>query len=109
MFASISVVFANNVNVADSIKYNINFNIEKLAKTLQMTDEQKNRFDYLYEYFENKNEKDNLEKDENIRKTKFKRLIDSCVKSSKYILTDEQWHKYVMLLNLTLNNRNINF
>ena len=109
MFVSISGIFANNINIVDSIKYNINFNTEQLARTLQMTDEQKDRFDYLNEYFEYKNEKNNLEENENIRKIKFKHLIDSFVKSSKYILNDEQWHKYVMLLNLTLKNRNINF
>ena len=50
MFVSISGIFANNINIVDSIKYNINFNTEQLARTLQMTDEQKDRFDYLNEY-----------------------------------------------------------
>jgi hypothetical protein len=42
------------------------------------------------------------------RKAIMKNLLDKNVKYMSYILNKNQMHKYLLVLNATINNRNIN-
>ena len=42
------------------------------------------------------------------RKAMVEKAVTKDVKYMRYILNDDQYHKYLLLLNITLNNRGLN-
>ena len=107
---SITTTYAENENVsnvANVAAYDMSVNIRKLGETLGLTSDQMEAVDNIHHTFSAEmlfaaqmNEED--------RKAMVKKAIDKDVKNMRYILNEKQYHKYLLLLNVTLNNRGIN-
>lgn len=97
----------NNNNNMDMVKaYDINININSLARCLQLSDDQiesvkdvTNVFIESLKYAAVMNEES--------RNSMTKNAIDYDLRHMNYILTDEQYAKYVKVLNATIINRGI--
>ena len=106
---SMTMTFAENENAAslNNIEaYDMKVNMKKLAQTLSLTKDQMESVTEIHKTFaaemmfaaQSKGE----ERDKMVEKA-----INKDLAYMNYILSDEQYHKYVMLLNITLLNRGL--
>ena len=107
---SMTTAFAEGENAAsveNMEAYDLNINMNKLSKALNLADDQKEAVAEIHHTFAaellfavqyGKNE----------RKALVDRAIDNDVKWMRYVLNDEQMHVYLRLLNTTINNRGLN-
>ena len=92
----------NNINV-----YDMSVNMRRLAITLGLTDNQMEAVESIHETFNAEMLfAANLSEEE--RKAMVEKAVSKDVKFMRYILDDKQYRKYLMLLNITLNNRGLN-
>jgi Ni/Co efflux regulator RcnB len=107
---SMTTAIAKNetaANVSNVEAYDLNINMNKLSDALKLADDQKEAVENIHNTFKaelmfatqySKNDCD----------ARVKRAIENDVKWMRYVLTDDQMHTYLILLNATINNRGIN-
>ena len=101
MCSAIPVSNYNKVN-----NTNITTNIT-LKKTLNLTDEQNTDLMFFYNMLNNNIDSAMCERDSVTRSKMLANAVEMNTMNVKMILTQEQYHKYLRILNLTLNNKNI--
>lgn len=96
----------NNVNEMEA--YNFSINSYKLGVALGLNLDQAEAVSDIEKQFgiEMKNAGE-ANKDQ--RPEMVKKAVNKNLSYMHAVLTDQQYHKYLMLLNLTLNNRGLNF
>ena len=82
-------------------------NYNRLYNTLELTNDQKDSVKEIIDEYERDIEFSILGNDGSTRETLLKNSINKHIKYMSYILTKEQYKKYLMLFNLTLRNRGI--
>ena len=107
---SMTTAFAegeNAANVENMEAYELNINMNKLSKALNLADDQKEAVAEIHQTFASEL-KFAAEYGKNDRKAYVDRAIENDVKWMRYILNEEQMHIYLRLLNTTINNRGLN-
>lgn len=95
-------------NVADEIsQYELNVNYDRLANVLKLKGEKRESLKDFINYYELDVENSIISNSEEAKKTLLKNNYEKHVKYMHYILSKKQYRKYIMLLNLTLENRGI--
>lgn len=98
----------NNATEIERIeKYDIKVNNRKLANYLELNEDQMAAVETVTTEFTNDLKFAAFECSENNRKAVTKNLIEKNVKHMSYILNKEQYHKYLVVLNATLNNKRL--
>ena len=98
----------NNATEIERIeRYDVKVNTKKLANYLQLSSDQMDAVESVTNEFTNDMMFAAVQDGETSRKAVTKNLIDKNVKYMSYILNKSQMHKYLMVLNATINNRNI--
>ena len=106
---SMTMTFAENENAAsqnNTEAYNMTVNIKKLAHTLGLTTDQMESFAEIHKTFAAEMMFAAQYKGEE-RTKMVEKAINKDLAYMDYILSDEQYRKYVMLLNVTLYNRGL--
>lgn len=109
MMLSLSVYSFAEDNSASEVtnieKYDFRVNTKKLAHTLDLTSDQTESVDYVFNEFS----RDMFfAAHETNKESQYKIMSNAIAKNIKYmnyVLTDAQKHKYIRLLNVTLYNR----
>ena len=107
---SMTTAFAEGENAAsveNMEAYDLNINMNKLSKALNLADDQKEAVAEIHHTFVAEL-KFAAEYGKNDRKVMLNRAIENDVKWMRYVLNNEQMRTYLMLLNTTLNNRGLN-
>ena len=107
---SMTTAFAEGENVAsveNMEAYDLNINMNKLSKALNLADDQKEAVAEIHHTFASEL-MFAAEYGKNDRKAMVARAIDNDVKWMRYVLNDEQMHIYLKLLNATIINRGLN-
>ena len=98
----------NNATKIERIeRYNVNVNTKKLADYLQLSSDQFDAVETVTNEFSNDLMFAAVQDSETSRKAVTKNLIEKNVKYMSYILNKAQMHKYLMVLNTTIKNRDI--
>lgn len=98
----------NNATEIERIeRYNVKVNTKKLANYLQLSSDQFDAVETVTNEFSNDLMFAAVQDGETSRKAVTKNLIEKNVKYMSYILNKVQMHKYLTVLNATMNNRNI--
>ena len=108
---SMTMTFAeteNVANVANAETYDMTINMRKLGVALGLSKDQMEAVETIHETFKaemlfaahytTKEERD----------AQVKKAVEKDIKWMNYILDKEQYRKYLLLLNTTLNNRGLN-
>ncbi len=107
---SVTTVFAEGENVANVNNmeaYEMNINMNKLSRALNLADDQKEAVADIHHTFAAEL-KYAAEYGKNDRQAMVSRAIENDVKWMRYVLNDKQMRTYLMLLNTTINNRGLN-
>lgn len=98
----------NNATEIERIeRYNVKVNTKKLANYLQLSSDQMDAVETVTNEFSNDLMFAAVQDGETSRKAVTKNLLEKNVKYMSYILNKVQMHKYLAVLNATMNNRNI--
>jgi hypothetical protein len=98
----------NNATEIERIeRYNVKVNTKKLADYLELSSDQLDAVESVTNEFSNDLMFAAVQDGEVSRKAVTKNLIEKNVKYMSYILNKVQMHKYLTVLNATMNNRNI--
>lgn len=97
---------ANTTNNAAA--YDMKVNYDKLGETLQLNIDQMEAVKDVHKTF-CREMKNVASASEDERKMLMNKALNKDLKYMHYILSKDQYRKYVMLLNVTLNNRGLNF
>ena len=106
---SMTTAFAEGDKVAnvDNVEaYELNINMNKLSAALNLADDQKEAVADIHHTFASEL-MFAAQYSNNDRKVLLARAIDNDVKWMRYVLNDKQMRKYLMLLNVTMNNRGL--
>jgi hypothetical protein len=99
----------NNATEIERIeRYDVKVNTKKLANYLQLSSDQFDAVETVTNEFTTDLMFAAVQDGEATRNAVTKNLIDKNVKYMSYILNKSQMHKYLMVLNATISNRNIN-
>jgi hypothetical protein len=99
----------NNATEIERIeRYNVKVNTKKLADYLQLSSDQFEAVESVTDEFSNDLMFAAVQDGDTTRNAVTKNLIEKNVKYMSYILNKNQMHKYLLVLNATINNRNIN-
>ena len=107
---SFTTAFADGdaaTSVSDVEAYDMNINMNKLSSALELADDQKEVVENIHHTFAAEMNFA-AQYGETDRDAMVKRAIDNDVKWMRYVLTDAQMRKYLVLLNTTINNRGLN-
>ena len=88
-------------------KYDLKINHKKLACVLDLNEDQMESMDWILSDFENNMLYLASIDDDESRNKILLNVINNNVKYMNFILNEKQYKKYIVLLNTTLNNRNI--
>jgi hypothetical protein len=106
---SMTMTFAENetaANLNNIEAYEMNINVNRLAKALDLNKDQKAMFQDVLDVFERELKLvGQLHKDD--REAQLDRVLEWDLKNMHYVLDADQYRKYVMLLNITLQNRGL--
>lgn len=107
---SMTMTFAEDekLNSVNEVKaYDMRVNYDKVAESLGLSMDQQEAFHDIHKSFciEMLNAA-NANKDE--RKSMVDKAVMKELKHMRYVLTNDQYRKYCMLLNTTFNNRGLN-
>ena len=106
----ITTAFAKNEAAAPEATnvaaYDLNININRLSDALNLTNDQKEAVENIYNMF-NTEMSYATQYSSSEREIMVKRAIDTDVKHMSYVLNDEQMSKYMAILNATIKNRGI--
>lgn len=98
----------NNATKIERIeRYNVKVNTKKLADYLQLSNDQFDAVETVTNEFSNDLMFAAVQDGDTTRNAVTKNLIEKNVKYMSYILNKVQMHKYLTVLNATMNNRNI--
>ena len=106
LFTMNAAAFAENEATTNVEAYNISANINSLVKYLDLSKDQVESFENVQKVFEDSLRGASVMGNDG-RKKMVKNSIDFDLKNMKFILNDEQFKKYVKILNVTLVNRGI--
>jgi len=97
----------NNSNEINRVEaYDINVNINSLARYLELSKDQIESVENIHTvFFESLRSAAVMDKES--RKSVVNNAISFDLKNMRYILNKEQYKKYVKVLNVTINNRRI--
>jgi len=99
----------NNATEIERIeRYNVKVNTKKLADYLQLSVDQMDGVGTVIDEFSNDLMFAAVQSNDSSRSMITKNLLEKNVKYMSYILNEEQMRKYLIVLNATINNRNIN-
>ena len=107
---SVSSMYAedNNATEIERIeRYNVKVNTKKLANYLQLSSDQMDSVETITDEFSNDLMFAAVECNSTNRAIVTKNAISKNIKYMSYILNQEQYHKYLTLLNATIRNRKI--
>ena len=107
---SMTTAFAEGENttaVSNVEAYNMNINIDKLSAALNLAEDQKEAVENIHYVFSTEMLYA-AQYGNNDRDAMVKRAINTDVKRMSRVLDNEQMRKYLMLLNVTINNRGLN-
>lgn len=93
-------------NKVEGADWNIDVNIAKLSKYLKLSSYQASEVADISTYFADKVQSASYAKEEKQGK-KLREAVYGNFKLMKRTLTDEQYRKYVMLVNVTLKNKGL--
>jgi len=96
---------SNEVNMVEA--YDINININSLARYLELSQDQIDFVGDVQKAFSEGLRCAAVSDSKEARKNMVKNAIDYDLKNLSYALTEEQYKKYLKVLNLTLINRGI--
>lgn len=97
-----------NTNEVNNVeKYDINVDIKKLGSFLQLTSDQEDGMKTVEVELHNDLLVASVETNDESRAKITKNAIEKHIKHAHYVLNDEQYHKYLRVLNVTLVNRGI--
>lgn len=96
---------SNEMNMVEA--YDINININSLARYLELSEDQIESVDNIQKVFSESLRCAAVSGGQESRKNMVRNAIKYDLKNMRYILTEEQYKKYVRILNVTLNNRKI--
>ncbi len=88
--------------------YEMTVNSKRLSRTLELSDDQLDAVDHISRTFSAELMFAATYANNKERKAMVDRAISNNVKWMRYILSEEQLHKYLILLNATINNRGLN-
>ena len=106
---SMTTAFAEGENVANVSNleaYELNINMNKLSDVLELADDQKEAVADIHHTFASEL-MFAAQYSNNDRKVLLARAIDNDVKWMRYVLNEKQMRTYLMLLNITMNNRGL--
>ena len=105
-----TTAFAKNESAAPEstnvAAYDLNININKLTDALNLTNDQKEAVENIYNMF-NTEMSYAAQYCNSEREVMVKRAIDTDVKHMSYVLNDEQMSKSMAILNATIKNRGL--
>ena len=107
---SMTTAFAEGENAAsleNMEAYELNINMNKLSKALNLADDQKEAVEEIHHTFAAEL-MFAAQYGKNDRKDFVNRAIDNDVKWMRYVLNEDQMRTYLRLLNTTINNRGLN-
>ena len=107
MFTMNLNLFAEDNNVTEIKKYEMNVNVDKLGNYLELSIDQMDAVESITNELTNDLMFAAVECNENNRKAVTKNAINKNIKNMRYILTEEQMKKYLSVLNATVNNRKL--
>ena len=96
---------SNKANMVEA--YDINININSLAKYLELSKDQIESVENVQRVFSESLKFASTYDSKEARKNMVKNAIEYDLRNLNYILTNSQYKKYVTILNTTLNNRGI--
>ena len=96
---------SNSINMVEA--YDINININSLAKYLELSKDQIGSVENVQRVFSESLKFASTYDSKEARKNMVKNAIEYDLRNLNYILTNSQYKKYVTILNATLNNRGI--
>ena len=96
---------SNKTNMVEA--YDINININSLAKYLELSKDQIESVENVQRVFLESLKFASTYDSKEARKNMVKNAIEYDLRNLNYILTNSQYKKYVTVLNATLNNRGI--
>lgn len=96
---------SNKTNMVEA--YDINININSLAKYLELSKDQIESVENVQRVFSESLKFASTYDSKEARKNMVKNAIEYDLRNLNYILTNSQYKKYVTILNATLNNRGI--
>jgi hypothetical protein len=96
---------SNNLNKVEA--YNINVNINSLARYLELSKDQIESVENIQNIFSESLRCAAVMETEDSRRQMVNNAIDFDLRNLSYILTDKQYRKYIKVLNVTITNRGI--
>ena len=100
----------NNATEIERIeRYDIKINTKKLADYLELSTDQLTVVESITEQFSKDMMFAAIECHTGNCKTVTKNVLDKNIKDMSYVLTKEQYHKYLSVLNATITNRKIEY
>ena len=107
MFGVNAYVNAENEAVNNVEAYNINANINSLVRYLNLSSDQVESVNNIQKIFEENLRYASVITNKDGRNRMVNNSIEFSVKNMKYVLNDDQYKKYLIALNATINNRDI--
>lgn len=107
LFTMNAGVNAENDAVNNVEAYNINANINSLVRYLNLSSDQIESVTNVQKIFEENLRYASFITNDDSRRRMVNNSIEFGTKNMSYILSDEQYKKYLVILNATINNRNI--
>ena len=107
---SMTMTFAENEsteNVNNVEAYDMSVNMRKLGQALGLTFDQMDAVESIHNTFNAEMQLAAQAGNED-RKALVEKAVTNDIKWMKYVLDEKQYHKYLLLLNTTLNNRGLN-
>lgn len=104
---SVSAINSNSDNINSVKAYDINVNINSLARYLDASKDQYELIDSIQNSFSDGLRRAAMMDTDDSRKKMVKNAIEYNTKNMSYVLTREQYRKYLRVLNQTVNNRGL--
>ena len=104
---SVSSMYAEDNNATEIEKYEVKVNAKKLGDCLQLTSDQYDAVEAVVNELSSDLMFAAVECNSTNRAIVTKNAIGKNIKYMSYILNQEQYHKYLTLLNATIRNRKI--
>jgi len=95
----------NNTHKVEA--YDIHVNTEALAKSLDANKDQAESIDNIMRIFAAQMTNTKLESNDSVRSKMFDNTVSMNINYMKQVLTDDQYRRYLTILNSTLNNRGL--